>query len=139
MLPEEAFGLKVGEEIIGTAPLTGVKTRGVVAALVMCGGSVAEYMSKNFTEIEARKLQHDGPSVIMKSVKGEMIIWRPDAVERITSEYVIKCCVCKVIARVQLPLRTFDKMRQGELVVDSPLLRAMIEQSKCGTHCNVGG
>jgi hypothetical protein len=142
MLPESAWTLKRGERIIGRSPDSGKLVPGLVAAVHKWGSSIKDYMDCGYDEMTAHARQFDGPTVVMLCDGGGYTEWRPDYVERVTDDFVIKCCLCGAVVRVKLPLRSFHLMAAGEpyyvSLADQPLVhQAMILQSKCGTHADL--
>lgn len=130
MLPELAWTLKRGEEIVATTP-DGVAIRGIVHGLNSGGASREQYIQEGFSILEAIRRQHDGPTVLMQLPDGNLVPWRPDYVERVTRPYGIICCICGITVLVDIHQRA---LTTGILENVDKNIAAMITQSCCGSH-----
>lgn len=143
MLPEEAWGLQIGEAVYVQTPDQPEPIYGHVRSVLSTGFSYQEYLALDYTDMDARRFQYDGPTVMVAPIcphqGSKEIHCRPDSVYRVLGDYTLMCATCGVVVVVKLPLRILDKMVQREppdfaLENVDPIHKAMILQSRCGEH-----
>lgn len=125
MLPEDAWGLKKGEQIIGTNPKTGKRFKGVVKDVLKIGQSFKDYVEYGMNELEARMREHDPPTIVLFDGT-QQIAFNPKYVELVLHDYKLKCKRCNISVIL--------KLRAGK---PSTFLQTMIFQNRCAQCINL--
>lgn len=101
MLPEQAWGLKRGERIVGTNPVNKQRFEGVVDKILKIGQSYQDYLSFGLNEFEARMREHDPPTVVLFD-GSQYILFNPQFVELVLNEFKFTCVKCRSLVIMKL-------------------------------------